>query len=314
MREDATVDAGTRVQRSLFARTLFGQPEMNHAVESVAAVIRDVHFDEGTVIYREGGTSTHIYFILEGQVALETPGEPTWTFGTRDGFGFQDAMRDRPHARTAVALSDVHALALAVDDWLDLLEDHSELARGSIVRHVESVGQMIAKLAPDGGFPDPGEADALGDARPRPNLVERIVMLSESALFARAGIEAIARLARFAKPETALAGEVIIRPGEGGGELLLIGAGIVALERAEPMLRARFGAGSLAGGLAMVGRSVSDFTLTAETPAVVLRIPDDDWFEAIDDHFDLARAVFAHMAGERENFMKILAMRAQPSR
>src|SRR5262249_1896279 len=110
------VDSSARIQRVLFARTLFGQPELSHAVERVASVIQDVHFDEGTLIYRQGGSSTHIYFILEGEVALEAEGEVTWTFGVRDGFGFQDAMRDRPHARNAVALTDVHALALAVED------------------------------------------------------------------------------------------------------------------------------------------------------------------------------------------------------
>src|SRR4029079_11639026 len=141
------VDAGDRVQRSLFARTLFGQLGLGSAIDRVATVIRDVHFDEGTVIYRQGGTSTHIYFILEGKVALEAPGEATWTFETREGFGFQDAMRDRPHARTATALTDLHALALNVEDWLDLLEDHGELQRGSIMRHADSVTRMIAQLS-----------------------------------------------------------------------------------------------------------------------------------------------------------------------
>src|SRR5262245_56375436 len=121
------VDVDERVQRALFARTLFGEPKMSHVVQHVATVIQDMHFEQGTVIYRQGGSSAHIYFILEGQVALEAPGELTWTFGMRDGFGFLDAMRDRPHTRNAVALTDVHLLALAIEDWLDLLEDHGEL-------------------------------------------------------------------------------------------------------------------------------------------------------------------------------------------
>ena len=83
----------------------------------------------------------------------------------------------------------------------------------------------------------------------------------------------------------------------------------MSLTRETPELRAQFGPGALVGGLALVGTRVADFTIAAESAAVVLRMQDDDWFDVVDDHFDLARAVFAHMAGEREQLMRLLAVR-----
>ena len=96
-----------RVEYSLFLRTLFGGRRSGVAVERVATLMRDVYFDAGQVIYRRAEASTHIYFIVSGQIVLDAPGLAPWTFGPRDGVGFLDAMQDASHARTARAATDV---------------------------------------------------------------------------------------------------------------------------------------------------------------------------------------------------------------
>ncbi|MEZ4222893.1 MAG: cyclic nucleotide-binding domain-containing protein [Polyangiaceae bacterium] len=300
-----------RVHRSIFVRSLFGSADAAIGLQRIEAMMHPVEFAAGTTIYRRDEASDYLYFILEGSVALDAPGEPRWVFGPRDGFGFLDAMRDRPHARTAHALSDVTALAFSVEDWIDALEDHSGLGRGAILEHAKSVRSKIAALSPDGGFArqstmicsvEPG--DAVG-------LVERIVMLGDAPCFERAGIQALASLAQIARLIPASPGQLLLEAGAAPTGLYLVGAGVVVAERHEPELSARFGPGSLAMGLSFLGEAAADVTLRSECDSLVLSIREDDFFDVAEDHFDLMRAVFSYMAGERAGLMREIALREQ---
>ncbi len=150
-----------RLERAIFVRTLFGDLEGSIADE-IASRMREVHFDQGSIIYRRGEASDYIYFIEDGSIVLESPDEPAWTLGPKDGIGFQDAMQDRPHARDARALTDTRVVVLSVEDWLDIIEDHGVLGRNALRRHAESVRKMIARIGVDGGFPGaaPGPSES----------------------------------------------------------------------------------------------------------------------------------------------------------
>ncbi|NRA32961.1 MAG: cyclic nucleotide-binding domain-containing protein [Polyangiaceae bacterium] len=164
----------------------------------LADVSRDVHFDEGTTIYEGGGPSAFLYFIVKGEVALEAPGEVAWAFHERDGFGFLDAMSERPHARTARAVTDAHVLAMHAEDSLDVLEDSFALGRAMIMTTCEAVREKVLTLAPDGAFPELAERNStMSDP---PNLVERLMVLRQEGVLERAGVQALATLAAHAKP------------------------------------------------------------------------------------------------------------------
>lgn len=296
-----------RVEYSLFLRTLFGDRRSGATVERVAAMMRDVYFDAGQVIYRQAEASTHIYFIVSGKIVLDAPGLSPWTFGPRDGVGFLDAMQDAPHARTARAETDVHALAFSVEDWFDVLEGHPDLGRGALSDHADSVAKMIDLLGFVRAFPG-GGARVPADLRRPPGLVERMLALTDSAIFARAGIQAVAVLAQRSRPLVLREGAEIVRQGEPRKHRLwLVGQGEVALSLADDPEPGRVGAGALVGGLATLAREQQVCTLRVTTDSVVLELIEDDLMDVMDDHFDLARAIFAYMARERGRLMEIVA-------
>ncbi|GMV12844.1 MAG: cyclic nucleotide-binding domain-containing protein [Polyangiaceae bacterium] len=296
-----------RLERSLFMRTLFGS-QSGPSVEQVVALMSDVYFDAGQTVYRKGEASREIYFIVKGQVVLEAEGLAPWTFGARDGIGFQDAMQDSAHTRTARALSAVHALAFSVEDWFDVLEGNPELGRGAVMGHARAVSRMIDELGFDAAFAPPGPGEPADLGRP-PGLVDRMLMLTDAPLLARAGIQAVAVLARLGRPRLIRQGGLLHKQGEARTSLCLVGQGELQLAREGEPAVGRFGPGSVAGSLGMLARPRHDATLSAATDAVVLELDDDDFFEAMDDHFDLARAVFAYMAKERGRLMELIARR-----
>jgi len=303
------ISTSQRVQRSIFLRTLFGGAEVAGVVERIGAMMTEVSFRPETVIYGRGEASQYLYFIVDGRVALEAPGEVTWSFGAGDGFGFLDAMRDRPHERTARAATEVHALAFSVEDWLDLVEDHAEMARGSLLSHAANVREKIAELSPDGGFPAPDSSRRSTELNEETGLVERIVLLSDAPAFERAGIQALASLAKVAQQRMLQPGEVLLAEGQRPHGVVLVGGGSLLMVRENPELEAQFGPGSLAGGLAMLGLEKSDFELRAAERSMVVSVSEEDFFDVLEDHFDLARAVFAHMSRERSELMRELARR-----
>ena len=301
-----------RVEYSLFLRTLFGGRRSGVAVERVATLMRDVYFDAGQVIYRRAEASTHIYFIVSGQIVLDAPGLAPWTFGPRDGVGFLDAMQDAPHARTARAAADVHALAFSVEDWFDVLEGHPELGRGALLDHADSVAKMIEVLGVARAFPG-GHAPVPADLRRPPGLVERMLALTDSPIFARAGIQAVAVLAQRARPVALHEGAEIVREGAPHDHRLwLVAQGEVALRRSKESEAGRVGPGALVGGLAVMARDDQSATLSAVTDTVALEFSEYDLMDVMDDHFDFSKAIFAYMARERGRLMEIVAQERAP--
>ncbi|MBI3204622.1 MAG: cyclic nucleotide-binding domain-containing protein [Myxococcales bacterium] len=298
--------AQRRVERSLFLRTLFGGSRSGATLERVAALMRDVPFAAGEVIYRQGQASHQIYFVVAGEVVLGAPGLTPWTFGPGDGFGFQDAMQEAPYARTAQAVTPVHALAFSVEDWFDVLEGHPELGRGALADHSVSVAAMIDELGLALAFPRAHPAPAAAGLDRPVGLVERMLMLSDASLLVRAGIQAVAVLAQRSRPSLLSAGTPIARAGEArAGRLWFAGRGAVELRRGTEVGHAA--PGSLVGSLAILARERLDADLVAATDALVLELSEDDVLDVMDDHFDLARAVFSYMARERARLMELRA-------
>jgi len=309
-------EAAARIEKNLFVRTLFSGRLSGRHLDAVTALMSDAWFERGQLIYREGEASLLIYFIVSGEVALETPGQAPWRFVAGDGIGFQDAMQDQPHARTARALSDVHALAFSVEEWFDVLEGHPELGRGAVMGHARSVARMLDELGLPAAFPrSPVEAGHV-DLIHTPGLVERMLVLAEAPLFARAGIQAVAGLARLARTSRVPKGDILRRRGEPRGGFEVVALGEVSLRRGDDDGAGWFSPGSVVGSLGVFARETHDSTLRAESDAIVLEIRQDDLFEGMDDHFDLARAVLAYMARERGRLMRLVAdrrERAQPA-
>jgi len=233
----------------------------------------------------------------------------------RSVFGGLDAFLERPHDRTAVAVDDVHVMVMAVDDWLDILEDHFELARNMVHRFASSLCDLCLKLGPTGGYLEPSPPGKTDDEEPPPSsagpghldVVDRLLVLSEAPLFARAGIQPLLNLAPTAETRHLAAGEVLFAQGDRVALLHIVARGLIAIERDVPPIRASFGRGALVAGAPALATTERAFTARAVTDAVLVTLRREDLIDVMEDHFAALKSVLAYLAVERDRMQRLEA-------
>jgi CRP-like cAMP-binding protein len=297
------------VEREIFLRTMAVGSPTSPTMKQLGQSMREVFFDAGAVLYEEGSAADDLFFIMQGTVALRREGTPDLVFGPNSVVGIIDADLDRPHARQAVALTDVEALALRTEDRFEVLEDNFEQTRALILFTAERVHELVlSSSAEDSGeLPDPGPE--LG-AEPLP-LVERVLLLHDSAAFKRAGIQALVSLSPVADEFRIQAGDTLFRAGEVTGVFFVVARGAIELEHENTKRRRRFGPGAIVGGSAAFGDVERLYTARALGDSVLLRLREEAFFDVMEDHFDLARSVLGYIAQEREQVMEALEKKKQ---
>ena len=292
------------VQRELFLRTLIGRSSLPSTRE-LAELLRDGFFEAGAVLYAEGSASDQVYFIVRGTVTASKQGGVAHEFGPGSVLGVLDAQQDHPHARTAVALTDVEALVLSAEDRLELMEDSFEHTRGMI--RISSVGLADVGYAPN----ERGEPGPTLAPKPEPLLlIERVFTLRDTPAFRKASIQALVSLAPAADELRLAADQVLFELGETQHVFYVVVAGDIELER--PGLgRACFRAASLLGGGAAFAGSLLRQRARAVTASVVLRLREEDFYDVMEDHFELARSVLSYIAGEHERRLDAIEQAAQ---
>lgn len=311
-RRATEVDRKTRVQRELFLRVLVLSRPKPGVARALADAITDVHFAPGETIYRRGEDPEGQWWITSGEVDLvsDDEGEDAWHFGPGAVIGILDVILARPRARTAIARTEVEAMQLRADDWLEVLEDNPDYM-AELRRDVpaDMFDKFHCALPPDGGWPAPTPDDGRA-AWLDMTAVERLVALRESHYFDAASVQAVVELSRLAEVRYLQPGEVLFDVGEVGEHVDLVAAGIVAIEGTRPpFLRGRFGRGQLLGGGTAFTDRLASFRATAEVESIVLRIRHGDLDDACEDHFDLARAISRGTALDRDALMSLRGRR-----
>ena len=95
----------------------------------VAALTKDVHFEPGETIFREGEPVDAIYLVLKGRVAVEGNGQVVREVGEKQAFGTVAALDRNPAIHTVKAIDAVYALKLNAQDFDDILSLDFELVR-----------------------------------------------------------------------------------------------------------------------------------------------------------------------------------------
>lgn len=303
-------DRSGRIEKELFLRTLqlgrFGP-----VAEAMAARMRTQLFGAGATLYREGEAAQTVYFIRSGEIVLRKEGQEPWSFGARDVIGILDVMQDRARDRSAEAVTDTVVLAVSGEDWFELLEDNYEVTRRAVTGVAMGMYDLGLRLPPTGGFPPPAPDDT--EARPIRSFdtVERIIALREAPLLAKANVQPLIALSATLEERRLAAGEVLFRAGEPSSAFFLIARGLVEVAREDPTLRAGFGPGAVVGGYGALAHTVQPFDAVARIPSLVFRVGLEQYWDVMEDHFELARSLLAAMAQAREHVMRRIADRAR---
>lgn len=293
------------IDQQLMVRPLVGRLASGRSARQLVAAAREVFFAAGAVIYRAGEATAHIHIVLEGRVALEAVGQAPWTFGSGGVFGLLDAEMGEAHERTARAIDDVRAVAIRVEDWLDIVEDDLPLTLQRMAQSADDILARALALGEAAFAPPP-----LGAAQPElvaqlqlksgapSSPFERLVALRLAPAFSRARTQALLRLAREAAEVRLEAGEALYDAGAPAGSIHVVIEGEMIMRRGRS-LQAAYSPFRLLGGVAGFGHVTRPMSATAGTDARLLEIPLDHLHDVMEDHFDLVRALSAFLARER---------------
>ena len=109
----------------------------------VAALTKEVHFEPGETIFREGDPIDAIYLILKGRVAVEGNRQVVREVGEKQTLGTVAALDVGPAIHTVKAIDPVSALKLNAQDLQDLLSLDFELVQAVI----RALCQLVREFA-----------------------------------------------------------------------------------------------------------------------------------------------------------------------
>jgi CRP-like cAMP-binding protein len=279
-------------------------------VERLNALLEEHDVYAGEVLWTEGRPIEHLYFFRQGRVRMTRDGRAPWTYENRWFLGGFEAHAAAAKRR-AVALTDFYALRVPRRAWLNLLEDSSAFARRSITAAADAVARLEVRIptletAPLRVWQKPPPAGPLG-------VIERLAMLTELAMARDAGVQALADLAAVSREVTLRAGDPLFGGEPTRAHIFLLVSGEVEARREEPMVERRYYPGEVVGGVMAFSDLGLSWSAHALTPARLLAIPTEAWFDLMEDHFEFAQAQFVTLAARRERLLEELAARSGPT-
>jgi CRP/FNR family transcriptional regulator, cyclic AMP receptor protein len=95
---------------------------------SIAAIVKEVDFEAGRIICKEGDAGVGLHVIVEGEVKVQIGGRTQSRFGAGAFFGEIALLDGGPRTATVVAETPVRALSIVIWDFKPMLESQSTLA------------------------------------------------------------------------------------------------------------------------------------------------------------------------------------------
>ena len=292
-----------KIGREIFLRSFFFDRPPQRLAQALVGVMQDHDYEAGDVIFEIGSSPTTVHFVSEGAVELAAPDQGSWRFEEGGVIGIIDAVLSRPRARRAVAVMPTHVLSVRYDDYLEILEDNFDFAKGALENACRTIHRNSRQLAPDGVFKPPETTPAIGvDAlnERATNLIERLLVLYNAPFFRNAPVQPLVSLAAQTEEERWPVGSVLFDQGEPSTILRFVVTGRIRADLDDPKIVGWFGPGDLVGAHAAIGYALTQYRMTAEEDSIVLKVQKEDLYDLMEDHVRLTRIGFAFVAHENE--------------
>jgi len=121
----------SEIAKLLSSVPLFAQIEQ-HDLMLVAARMKEVHFEPGRVIAKQGDSGVGFHLIVEGQAEVSGEGVPKHSMGAGGYFGEIGLIDGGVRSATVSAATDLTTLALVSWDFQPLL-DNPVFAKGLLM-------------------------------------------------------------------------------------------------------------------------------------------------------------------------------------
>ena len=295
-----TLHDAQRVKRELLLRSLF--PTMPAAAHvRFIELLEDLELNTGEQAFAQGDPPDRFLFLTEGRVALETEGLQSLEFSAFAVVGVVDAVLERPRLRGCRALEPSKALVIRSADWFDLLEDNAEVARAAVknfATQLHVLWQQLAPRLPKKSMPPPGMVPAALEN------YDKILALRQAAFLRRAGMQAIASLATIAETVVLEANESLFAVGNEGEDFYVVATGLLELSHSSGS-HFTHEAGDLVGGPAAFCNALPGYAARALTHSIVLRIPQQEFYDQAEEHGRLLRGTLVFLASELEGLQAV---------
>jgi CRP-like cAMP-binding protein len=290
-----------RLQREL-ALAEFGLklgPSEAWVIDRMTRLLEERLIIDGETLVSPGEPPKYLYFTSSGQVRVSRPGSPTWTLRGRWFIGMFDTLRETASDRSTVAVGSFQAERVLASAWLDLLQDCYALVRESVIAACSALDKLEARMPVNPRILDsPGAA--LMPVTGELSRLASLASLKRVGLLRTAGVQSLADLAEVAREVVFESGQMVLARGQPWHELLVLLDGEVRVEREAPRAERSFGPLQVICAPTVLAGVPSQWEATALRRSRALVIPRAVWFDLLEDHFDLFRALIADLAARRE--------------
>ena len=292
----SNTDRVSRLQRILALRSF---PGMSYLPASTLAGLaentRDQHISAGTQLYAEGQPVREFFFIIRGEVELRSRERRLRLLGDKSVVGGLSALAKEPIRYDVYATKPSMAIAIDIDDALDIYEDNFVLIRSIAQGISANMIKLRKQLGTSAGFSNV-IADPMQVPEDRPlDLVERMAILYRVMTFANSRLEALADVARDLTEVRASAGSRIWSEGEPSGWFLVVVSGEIRCTT-ENDQHFRLGPGDAIGTMEGTAGEPRWYTVKVERDVIGLRVECEAFFDVMEDHFDMAVDMLASLA------------------
>ncbi len=111
---------------------------------ALAAITREHKFAAGEPILEEGAPGDALYIITEGEVEIVKGNRRMLKVGDRDSLGGVSLLDQKPHAASAICLTDCKTLVIDRLDFMDLVSDRVELLHGIFLALTDRLRALLA--------------------------------------------------------------------------------------------------------------------------------------------------------------------------
>lgn len=119
------------------------------ALAQLATRGRELHFDTGAVIFREGEANRGAFLVVEGLVEIRKGRALDSVRTAGQGFGELALAEGEPHRLTAMAMQHTHVLNISNEDMFDTMLDYPEVGTAMVrglARRLSELAQRVHDL------------------------------------------------------------------------------------------------------------------------------------------------------------------------
>ncbi len=271
--------------------------------DRLVSILEEQLVHAGETLLSPGDVPDCFYFMREGSVRVERRLAHDWVLEGPCILGMVDALLDRPRVRRAVARTDLRLMTVRTDDWLELLEDSFDLARLAVLRLASNVAHLEQTRWSSATGAEQPEAPAVDASGAPLSPVERLAVLMDVPLLRGSGVQTLSDLALVSEQLTLARGQALFERGAPRDRMFLVVEGEIEAARESPDVVRRARAGDVVCGAAAFGEPALAWRATARVRTRLLALRIEDWFDFMEEHFDMVRSTLAALLRERERLL-----------